>query len=204
MPPPNLLNDTRSRIAAQRGARRIVRDVVVGALEGVHGVGLQRGDRLRGAAHVAGRDEAAQLVVVADEAAAEVEPSRVRAAGEERRRAGIERAVDAGEHQADVAAAVGVIALQAEDAVVRPRLDRRVPAIDDLHALDALGHRVEQADGEAIGEAARELGRGGDRRRGGAGGVAVLAGELRAPADAARVEQAGAAAVDVAAVGVEA
>ena len=74
-------------------------------------------------------------------------------------------------------------------------------SIDD--AVDALGDGVEHADREAVGEATGELGRRGDRRRRRAGRVAVVVGELRAAADAARVEQPRAAAVDVAAVGVE-
>ena len=161
------------RIAAQLGARRIVGDVVVGTLEGVHVVGLQRRDRLLRAAHVARRDEAAQLVVVADEAATEIEAAGVGAAREVGRAAGVERAVDAGEHEADVAAAVGLIALHAKHAVVRARLDGGSDAVEHRDAVDALGDGVEHADREAVGEAAGELRRRGDRRRRGAGRVAV-------------------------------
>src|SRR5258706_14458553 len=86
----------------------------------------------------------------------------------------VQIAVDRGRHKADAALAVAVVLLQAEDTVVRERLDRAI-----AQAVLALGDAFDGAERETTGQPPRDL-RGAQNPAGVRGlGVAVHSPELR-------------------------
>ncbi len=186
-------------VAAERRARRIERQRGIRALVVVHGVGLQREHRRRAPLHPALVERPRHLVVVAEEAVAEVEPRGVGGGREVRRRPPVAVAVHRREHRADGAVAVAGVLRHAGDGEVRQRLVRRV-----ARARGALRGRVEQAEGEPARKAAEQLGGAEDRGRLLRHRVAVGAGQLRRAPDAPAVVQPLAVAVDLVAVDVEA
>src|SRR5207237_9790583 len=110
----------------------------------------------------------------------------------------VQVAVHRGGHEPDAALAVAVVLLQAEDPVVRERLDRAV-----TRSVRALRDTFDGADREATGKPPRDLGGTENPARVRRCGVTVQPAELRVATNAPRIEQPFAAAVHDVAVHAE-